>query len=86
MEKMIDRTNGSPAGWIAPMQIAASGLLPDIIASSTSPASMGTMPCEMMTSLATLPSSWAELHVGVDDVGAVGTQPQVGAAVRALSR
>ena len=58
IEKMIDGTNGSPDGWIASMHIAASGLFADISTSSVSPASMGTMPCEMMTSLARLPSSW----------------------------
>ena len=57
IEKMIDGTNGSPDGWIASMHIAASGLFADITTSSVSPASMGTMPCEMMTSLARLPSS-----------------------------
>ncbi len=58
IEKMIDGTNGSPDGWIASMQIAASGLFADITTSSVCPASKGTMPCEMMTSLARLPSSW----------------------------
>ena len=58
IEKMIDGTNGSPDGWIASMHIAASGLFADISTSSVSPASMGTMPCEMMTSLARTASSW----------------------------
>lgn len=71
MEKMIAGASGSPAGWIASMQILASGLLADIITSSTSPAAMGTMPCKMMTSLARLPSSWQSwtLEVARRDAG-----------------
>ena len=57
MEKMIEGTRGSPRGWIASMHIFASGLLADIITSKTSPAAMGTIPCDMMTSLALLPAS-----------------------------
>ena len=57
MEKMIEGTNGSPGGWIASMHMFASGLLADIITSRTPLAAMGTMPCDMMTSLALLPAS-----------------------------
>ncbi len=57
MEKMIEGTKGSPAGWIASMHIFAFGLLADIMTSTTSPAFSGTIPCDMMTSFAMLSAS-----------------------------
>ena len=57
IEKMIEGTNGSPAGWIASMHRFASELLADIMTSTTSPAFSGTIPCDMMTSFALLSAS-----------------------------
>ena len=57
IEKMIEGTNGSPAGWIASMHRLASELLADIMTSTISPAFSGTIPCDMMTSFALLSAS-----------------------------
>ena len=56
--KIIEGTKGSPDGRMASMQIAAFGLLADIMTSKTLPAASGTIPCDMMTSFALLPASW----------------------------